>query len=159
MKDFKDKLVKTAIEKGICAQGYERLMRDDREALIDYYLEMPDWCMERDFPDLQTLTDEFADCEDKGVFVNKSFKGELLNDLQTYVFHNCTGTIKVGLNMSKEVIPILHLANGCRLRIVGVGDVKPKVRTIVPIYVYGHNDLSARDNCYVKFEIYKQNLL
>lgn len=156
MENLKDKLADTARKKGICREGYERILRGDRDNLIDYYLEVPDWCLERNFPDMRTLTDEFADCEDRGVFVGKTFHGELLNDLQTYIFHNCKGTIKVGLNVDKSIIPMLYMANGCRMRIVGVGEehIKPKDHAKVPIYIYGRNDLSARNNRYVEFKIF-----
>lgn len=158
-KKLKETLIAIAQSKGICEPGNERMLRSDRAALIDYYLEMPDWCLERDFPDLHTLTDEFADCEDKGVFVNKTFHGELLNDLQTYIFHNCRGTIKVGLNVDKSLVPMLYLANNCHLRIVGVGEVIPRRPCEVPVYLFGRNQHSAKGNRYVKFNIYKHAIL
>lgn len=154
-----EQLLATAKSKGVCKEGYERMSESDRNSLVDYYLEMPDWCLERGFPDLRTLSAHFADCEDKGVYVNKVFHGELLNDLQTYIFHNCKGTIHVGLNVEKANIPMLYLSNGCRLRIVGVGDVKLKKPSEVPVYTFGKNDVSARDNRYVKFIRYKSGVL
>lgn len=158
--DFlKEKLINTANAKGICAEGHKRMLESaDKGALVNYYVENPDWCLERDFPTLQMLSEKFADCEDKGVFVNKTFNGEVLNDLQTYVFHNCKGTIKVGLNVDKAFIPMLYLANGCRLCIVGIGKVIPRKPSEIPIYVFGKNDLSARDNKFVTFNIYKHPL-
>lgn len=158
---IKDILIAAAQDKKICEPGYERMLTCDIDGLVDYYLEMPDWCIERDFPDFATLKEHFSDCEDKGVFVGRTFHGELLNERQTYIFHGCKGTIRVGLNVEKAIIPMLYLANGCRLRIVGVGDVKPKKykRSVVPVYVFGKNDVSARDNAYVKFTRYKQKML
>lgn len=143
--------------KGICAEGYEEMRTaDGRNGLVDYYVANPDWCLEREFPDLQTLEEEFADCEDKGVFVNKMFHGELLNDLQAYVFHNCRGTVKVGLNIDKAIIPMLYVANGCRIRFVGAGDAETRTPVHVPVYMFGKNDVSAHDNKYVKFIKHKQ---
>lgn len=143
--------------KGICIDGYNEMRTDNPDMLIDFYIKNPDWCMERDFPTLDVLKEYFPDIEDKGVFVGKAFHGELLNDLQVYIFHNCTGTIKVGLNVDKAIIPMLYLANGCKLRIVGAGDYRPKrgsERTAVPVYVFGKNDVSAKDNAFVKFHRY-----
>lgn len=145
---------------GICAEGYAQMRAYDRDELIGFYVENPDWCMERGFPDLRTLTEEFSDIEDKGVFVGKTFHGEMLDQRQAYIFHDCKGTIKVGLNVEKAIIPMLYIANGCRLRIVGAGvKVSKKNRTIVPVYVFGKNDVSARDNAFVKFTRYDNELL
>ena len=160
MDSLKDKLINTARAKGICADGYKQMLGSaDVNAMVKYYVDNPDWCLERNFPDLQMLTEKFADCEDKGVFVNKIFQGELLNDLQTYVFHNCKGTIKVGLNVDKAIIPMLYLANGCELEIIGVGDVIPFKPSEVPVYVFGKNLLVANENKYVKFKIYQNALV
>lgn len=146
--------------KGICIDGYKEMHSAERDALIDYYVQNPDWCMERGFPDLRTLTEEFSDIEDKGVFVGKTFHGEMLDQRQAYIFHDCKGTIKVGLNVEKAIIPMLYIANGCRLRIVGAGiKVSKKNRTIVPVYVFGKNDVSAKDNAFVKFTRYDNELL
>lgn len=131
----------------------------DVSAMVDYYVANPDWCLERNFPDLQTLREHFADCEERGVFVDRTFQGEVLNDLQTYIFHNCKGTIKVGLNVEKAIIPMLYLANGCRLQIVGMGDITPRIPSQVPVYVFGDCDYVAQDNKHVNFSIYKHKLL
>ena len=149
---LKETLMEAARRAGICAEGYELMRSYDRNKLVDFYVQNPDWCLERDFPDIQTLSEKFSDCEDKGVFVGKTFHGELLNEHQAYIFHNCKGSIKVGLNIKKAIIPMLYLANGCRLRIVGVGQkVAPRNRPIVPVYSFGANDISARDNLFVVF--------
>ncbi len=160
--EIKDRLIAAARDKKICEPGYERMLASDIDGLVDYYVANPDWCLERNFPDMQTLTEDFSDIEDKGVFVGKTFHGELMNDLQAYIFHKCTGVIKVGLNVEKKIIPMLYLANGCRLRIVGTGDFKPRKeseRSVVPVYAFGKNDVSARDNKYVRFIRYKSETL
>ncbi len=163
MEKLKSYLENKVSELGICESGMERLRGiSDRASLIAYYIQHPDWCLERGFPDIRVLREFFSDCSEYGVFVDRIFHGELLNDSQTYIFHNCKGTINVGLNTEKAIIPMLYLANGSRLHIVGVGDIKPKKaseRSIVPIYTFGKNDVSARDNRYVKFTRYKTELI
>lgn len=159
MTELQDTIIAKSRDAGICAEGFKRLHDLDKEGLVDYYLSIPDWCLERNFPPLPILRDNFCDITEKGVYVDHTFHGEVLNDLQTYVFHNCKGTIKVGLNTDKAIAPMLYLANGCRLRIVGVGDVVPKEPTKVPIYTFGKNDVSARKNKYVNFTIYKNKLI
>lgn len=157
--ELKQLLIDGAQGKGICSQGYERMRCSNVDALIDYYLANPDWCLERDFPDLQTLSERFADIEDRGVYVGKEFHGEVLNDLQVYIFHNCRGTINVGLNVDKAIIPMLYLANDCRMRIVGIGDIKPQTPSEVPVYTFGENDVAAQDNEFVRFMHYKSKLI
>jgi len=160
--NLKQLLIDAACSKGICVPGQEKMMESDIDSLIDYYLANPDWCMERDYPSVGFLKERFNNIEDKGVYVGKTFHGEMLNERQVYVFHECRGTIRVGLNVDKGMIPMLYLANRCRLRIVGVGDFKPLTangRSIVPVYIFGENDISARDNKYVRFNVYKHPLL
>lgn len=160
--DFlKEKLINIADAKGICAEGHKTLLEcADKDALVDYYVQNPDWCLECDFPTLQMLRDHFSDAGKMGVYVDHTFHGEVLNNLQTYIFHNCKGTIKVGLNVEKQLTPMLYLANGCRLRIVGDGDTEfVKCRTQIPIYTFGKNDLSARDNKFVTFKVYNHSMI
>lgn len=162
MKNLKEQLMEQAREKGICVAGYSAMRTGNIDELVDFYIESPDWCLERNYPTLPFLREHFANIEDKGVFVDTTFKGELLNDKQAYIFHNCKGTIKVGLNVEKANIPMLYLANGCRLKIQGVGEIVPRDksdRTMVPIYTFGKNDVAAKDNKFVKFIHYKNDLL
>jgi hypothetical protein len=159
MNELKDKLITGARVKGICADGLKELHHaSELSEMIDYYITNPDWCMERDFPDIDTLRAEFSDIEDKGVFVDKVFNGELLNDRQVYIFHNCTGVIKVALNVEKAIAPMLYFANGCRLKIVGTGDAKPRVLATVPLYIFGDNKIVAQHNWYVRFAPYHTNI-
>lgn len=159
MDSLKDKLIAEAHKQGICAEGYKQMLESaDVDAMVDFYVANPDWCLERNFPDMKTLREHFADVRDKGVFVGETFHGELLNDLQAYVFHNCKGTIKVGLNVDKGMAPMLYLANGCRLCVVGVGPIA-KEPTQIPVYVFGKNDLSARNNRRVTFKVKEHHLI
>ncbi len=159
MNELKSQLIEEARAKGICIDGYKEMRSDDTEALVEYYIQNPDWCLERDYPTLRTLKEHFSDIEDRGVFVGKTFHGEVLNDLQTYIFHKCKGTIKVGLNADKGIIPMLYVANGCRMRIVGVGNDCQARASVVPVYSFGSNDLSARDNRHVTFKHYHHELI
>lgn len=165
MKDIRKILLHTAHDKGICADGYRQMLESaDKDALVDYYVANPDWCMERNFPDLLTLREHFADCENKGVFVDKTFHGELLNDLQAYIFHNCKGTIKVNLNVEKAIIPMFYFANGCDMTVdfyqpSSVSSMKRLLSIKVPIYSFGKNDVTAVSDENVKFAFYKHDLL
>lgn len=159
MNNIKESLIGQARNKNICIPGLKRLCSEDVEKLVDYYLEIPDWCMERDFPDMETLTEHFSRCEDRGIYVNRHFEGELLNDLQTYIFHNCTGTIKTALNVEKKIAPMFYFANGCKMQVIGTGDAEPRRQTFIPLYVFGRNRIEAKDNNYVLFRKYKNALI
>lgn len=137
--------MKEARDGGICLEGYETMRSCDRDAMIDYYITNPDWCLERGFPDMQTLVDNFSDIEDKGVFINKQFNGEVLDELQTYIFHNCSGHIRVRLNTEKKLIPMLYFANGCDMVIECDDNIS------VPLYIFGENDVSGNNSRAFKF--------
>lgn len=160
MDDLKKLLIKGAQSKGICAPGLARLERiASKGEAVDYYVENPDWCLERNFPDLHTLTERFADCESKGVFVNRTFHGEMLDERQAYIFHNCKGMIRTGVNARRKIIPMFYLANGCRLRIVDEQKEYADYPPEIPVYLFGKNDVSARSTRWVKFRIFRQDLL
>lgn len=147
---LKETLMEDARRGGICAEGYGKMRGYDRDKLIDYYLECPDWCMERDFPSLELLRREFSDIEDKGVFVGKTFDGEVFDKLQAYIFHDCKGAIKVAMDYEKAVIPMLYFANGCRMRVECEQKNDPAIN--VPLYIAGDCKVvgAKTDNCNFK---------
>lgn len=148
----------SARRKGICIDGFKSMRSFDVDRLIDYYIENPDWCMERDFPDLQTLRDHFTDVWNKGVFVDKHFEGETFSDKQTYIFHHCTGKINVELNKKKSIIPMLYFANGCKMEVTCSQEENKFAPISVPIYTFGENDVKADDNEFANFKVYRNGL-
>lgn len=153
MKDMdmlKEELMLQARKDGICLEGYETMRSCDRDQLIDYYVTNPDWCMERDFPDLHTLTTSFANIQHKGVYVNQVFHGELLNDLQALIFHNCKGVIKTSLNLGLKIIPMFYFANNCEITIECMEDIH------IPIYIFGNNDVTTCGNA--NFKIFNREV-
>lgn len=114
----KELLMEEARRKGICLEGYDRMRSSDLGGLIGYYLQVPDWGLGLDFPSLETLRREFSDIEDRGVFVDRVFDGELLDEKTAYVFHHCGGWIRTGVNLDLQSYPRLYCANGCDMRIV-----------------------------------------
>lgn len=125
---------------GICAAGYGQMRNYDRDKLIDYYVQNPDWCMERGFPSLEVLRREFGDIEAKGVYVGKRFDGEVFSGKQVYIFHACTGTIRVAMDYDRAIIPMLYFANGCNMTVSCEQANEPPIR--VPLYV-----TDERANC------------
>lgn len=134
---------------GICAEGYAQMRAYDRDGLIDLYVKNPDWCMERNFPSLELLRRELSDIEDKGVFVGKTFNGEVFFEKQVYIFHDCKGTIKVAMDYDNAVMPMLYFANGCNMTVSCEQENNPPIR--VPLYITdeGNNnvDYIVGGNC------------
>lgn len=125
----------------------------DRHEAIALYLRTIDWALEENYPKLPTIREFFADCENEGVFVDRHFHGEILNALPVYVFHNCTGTIRTGLNTKEKVIPMLYFANGCDVSVwasdtLGLG-------TRVPLYVFGDNKVLPEQSDNIECKTYK----
>lgn len=150
----------SARSKDVCTEGYSELIHSaDKGGMVDCYLAHPDWCMKHDYPTLDIIREHFADCEGKGVFVDRNFKGETLCGLQSYVFHKCRGTVRVAMDYDKAIIPMLYLANGCRLRIICDQKENKGAPIKVPVYVFGKNDVKAKDNKYAIFTIYKKELI
>lgn len=120
---------------------------------VALYKRTIDWALEEGYPSIETLRRDFSDCGDLGIFVDRHFSGEILNDQQVYVFHNCTGVIRVGLNVRKRIIPMLYFANGCQMTVKPCGSSQLDVR--VPLYVFGDNRISAAQSEEVVFKTYK----
>ena len=129
----------------MCAENRHALERvNDKREAVELYKKTIDWALEEGYPTIETIRRDFNDCEVAGIFVDKVFHGELLDDQQVYVFHNCTGTIRVGLNIKKRIIPMLYFANGCDMDVRGVPGSAMQVR--VPLYVFGQNRVGAEQS-------------
>lgn len=156
--ELKEMLMQSARAKGICIDGFREMRADSIGKLVDYYVANPDWCMERGFPSLEILRSEFSDCEDKGVFVGRTFNGDVFCEKQVYIFHDCKGQIRVGWDADNAVIPMLYFANGCDVTIISDG--KPCLVPVqVPIYSFGENRVEAISDLSVKFKLFNSDLL
>lgn len=126
-----------------CA-GYSELAARAKTKVdaLALYKRIIDWCLENDSPSVDLLRQYRQDCAYNGIFIDRHFDGELLNDQQAYVFHHCSGTIRTGLNLKKRLIPMLYFANGCDMTVVGEGPSKVRV----PLYVFGKNRIEAEEN-------------
>lgn len=131
--DIRQTLMNGARASGICAEGYGAMRGYDRDGLIAYYLANPDWCLERGFPSLPLLRKEFSDISGKGVFIGRTFNGEVFDRLQTYIFHDCRGTIRVAMDYDRAVIPMLYFANGCNIRVECEQPNTPAIH--IPLYI------------------------
>lgn len=138
-------LRKEASAHHMCAENRLALESiSDKASAIALYKKTIDWALEEGYPCMDTLRRDFSDCEAYGIFVDKHFNGELLDDQAVYVFHNCTGTIRTGLNVKKRIIPMLYFANGCDMSVKGVPGQNLQAR--VPLYVFGDNRIAAEQS-------------
>lgn len=152
---LKETLMEDARRGGICAEGYGQMRGYDRDGLIGYYLANPDWSIERGFPSLELLRREFSDIEDKGVYVGKTFDGEVFSEKQAYIFHDCKGAIRVAMDYDNAVIPMLYFANGCKIRVECEQKNDPAIN--VPLYIAEDCKVTGAktDNCNFKRKIIK----
>lgn len=162
MNDIRSVLIAQAKSKGVCAEGLRRMSECvSLEGLIEYYLSNPDWCMERGFPSLAVLRESFSDICERGVYVGREFDGDVLNGCQVYVLHECSGTVRTGLNVESRVIPMFYVGNGCRIRLEGMGGERESGagRSVVPVYAFGDNVVSTVGDGSVEFRVYREGLI
>jgi len=151
---WKRQLRREASAHGMCKENRGSLDSvESKGDAIALYKKTIDWALEEGYPNFGTIQRDFSDCSEYGVFVNRDFHGELLNDQQVYVFHHCTGWIRVGLNVQKRIIPMVYFANGCGMTLKGVGSTDSEVR--VPLYIFGENRIRAERSGDVVFKTYK----
>ena len=151
---WKRQLRRQASAHGMCAENRTALEAlETKSEAIALYKKTIDWALEEGYPDIETIRRDFKDCEVYGVFVDKVFHGERLDDQQVYIFHNCSGTIRTGLNVGKRIIPMLYFANGCNMDVKSISEAAPKVR--VPLYLFGPNRIGAEQSENIECLIYK----
>lgn len=156
--DIKKELLREAQRKGMCLPNLKGIAESNNVGdLAALYLKTIDWALENNFPNLATLRRNFSDMDSYGIFVDKVFHGEELCDKQTYVFHRCSGHIKVAMSYNEAIIPMLYFANDCHLKItceqVNVGGL------YVPLYIFGDNTIQAEDSTNVTFRKYNFDLI
>lgn len=155
---WKDSLLRYGKLNSMCAENIEALKEcETKSDAIQLYKKTIDWALERNYPSLEILRSEFADCQCDGLFIDYTFNGETLNEHQVYVFHNCKGTIKVGLNADKAIIPMLYLANNCEMTIEGINAMRV-MPDIIPCYVFGDNSIAAENDINAIFRIHREEV-
>lgn len=133
MQDWKDILIERAKEQGMCRENFTALERlSGKKSAVALYKKTVDWALENGYPGLDVIREHFNGMEQDGIYVDLDFKYDEVVS-QVAVFHNCSGTIRTGLNVETAVIPMLYLAKGSRLVIDGNGRTDWPVT--VPVYV------------------------
>lgn len=152
--EWKNQLRREASAHGMCRENRSALESiQTRDEAVALYKKTIDWALEEGYPNFGTIQRDCSDCEDLGVFVNRDFHGELLDDQKVYVFHHCSGIVRVGLNVPKKIIPMMYFANGCEMSILPNDIRGTDVR--VPLYVFGKNLVKPAQSEVVSFKVYK----
>lgn len=141
-------------------EEYRRALADSdsKVSAIALYKKMVDWALEEGYPDLAILREYFSDCEAAGIFIDKQFNGEVLDDQQVYVFHHCSGKVRTGLNVEKRIIPMLYFANGCDMQIESCNK-EPFVAPVrVPLYIFGENVVWSEESPKISCITYKHGV-
>lgn len=147
MTSWKEYLLRQARLESMCTENMDALRACETKAdAIALYKKTIDWALEKNYPTVNFIRNEFGDCENLGVYIDRTFNGELLNEHQCYVFHNCRGHITVDINIEKRIIPMLYFANGCNISVSCESQIK------VPLYIFGENNIDADDT----FRIYRK---
>lgn len=155
---WKPYLQQLACKHRMCADNRAYLSAcETKEDAIRLYKQTIDWALEENYPDLDFLRKEFINQEKDGLFVDYFFNGEVLNEHQVYVFHNCKGTIRVGLNLAKKIIPMCYFANNCDMTILGVEEDKDYPDR-VPLYIFGENKIDAKNSNSIEVRIYQSSV-
>ena len=155
---WKSHLQRLAREKGMCADNRAYLNAcENKEDAIRLYKQTIDWALENEYPDIEFLRKEFSNCQGEGIFVDQHFNGQPLSEHQVYVFHHCTGTIRVGLNLAKKIIPMCYFANNCDMTILGFDCEKP-FPDRVPLYIFGENNVVAKNTSTTEFRVYRHDV-
>ena len=155
---WKAYLQQQAREHHMCADNRAYLSAcETKEDAIRLYKQTIDWALEEGYPDLDFLRKEFSNYQGEGIFIDQHFEGQPLSEHQVYVFHNCTGHIRVGLNLAKKIIPMCYFANNCDMTILGFDCEKP-FPDRVPLYIFGENNIVARNTPTTEFRIYKHDI-
>ena len=153
--NWKTHLHHLARKHNMCADNRAYLSAcETKEDAIRLYKQTIDWALEEGYPDLDFLRKEFGNCQGEGIFIDHHFENDILNEHQAYVFHHCTGTIRVGLNLAKKIIPMCYFANGCDMTILGVEEDKDYPDR-VPLYIFGENKIDASNSPTMEVRIYQ----
>lgn len=141
----------------MCEEYRTALERSEtKEDAVALYKRCIDWALGEGMPTLSLLREEYTDCDKYGVFIDRTFHGELLDSDTVYVFHNCKGAINVDLNVEKAIIPMLYFANGCEMTVRRqTGSIIGCIS--VPLYIFGANKITTENTDFVQFKIYKEN--
>ena len=156
--NWKPYLQRLAREHKMCAENRAYLNAcEDKNDAIRLYKQTIDWALEEGYPDLDFLRKEFGEYQSNGIYIDHHFENDILDEQQVYVFHHCTGAIRVGLNLAKKIIPMCYFANKCNMTILGL-EGERLFPDRVPLYVFGENKIDARNSDTMEVRMFKHKI-
>lgn len=121
-----EELYELACEADLCNEHRNMWGDKDKLALMQYYKDNPDWCLERQYPDLEYMERHFnsADSRAEGIFVSQKVDGLVLDE-QVYIFINCKGYAHIKFDPNKAIYPMIYLSQGSKMKFVVDGSSTP----------------------------------
>lgn len=156
-KEWKPIVLADAARRNICGQYTGLLQRC--ETLTDFlrlYRRGASWALENDVPRLDMLRqykDERLDLH--GIYIDREFDGEELWDKQVYILRNCSGTIRTGLNLDKQIVPMFYLSDGSDLKIESANGDYLSHPIIVHVWLFGDSSFVCADEKKLHCTIHK----
>lgn len=101
------------------------------------------WALQEQYPtkkDLLNFTTQDVLAEN-GIYVDREFMGERIDDHICCVFLNCKGYITTGLNVNKAIIPMIYLSDGSDLGI----EVDDFLTKPIPVELYYSSRATSHD--------------
>lgn len=125
---------------------------------VALYLGSLEWALGENYPTIEELRENFSpkELEIYGIYIDREFHGERLYGKQRYVFHNCRGTIRTGLNTELALIPMMYFANGCEMSVRSFEHYPSPVH--VPLYVYGDCAIDGEVSNDIVCDIHKRTV-
>ena len=158
MTEWKEYLLGQAERNQMCTPFFDALKGcQSKVNAIRLYKKNVTWAAENNYPPLNVLRRDFPGYESEGIFVDRVFDGQLFKKQQVYVLHNCSGRITIDINTEHQSIPMLYIANGCNL-IIERAEGEDKLPISVPVYVFGSNNVVAKDTNRIHFRIYRKHV-
>lgn len=120
---------------------------------IRLYKNCISWALQERYPTKEELL-TFADREtlaENGVYIDMEFDGERIDDHICCVFLNCRGTIEVGLNREKSIIPMLYFSEKSRLEVIAD---KELMAGAVPVELYYDSHIYTKDKERIRVKDY-----
>lgn len=152
MNDWKQGLIQKAEAYNMCSPYMNALKKvSDKKAALRLYKAGLDGALEHNYPDIDFIRNTFSksELESFGIYVDRKFNGEIINNHIFQVFHNCSGSIKIELNLEKIIIPTLYLANNTELFV----DIDKSID--ISVYLFDNSIINAHGK-WKKREVVKE---
>lgn len=126
----------------LCAKYKNPLgMCESAAQAIRLYKNCISWALLEKYPTKEELLCVFSKdvLAENGVYIDTTFRGERIYDHICCVFINCNGNISTGLNLEKQIIPMIYLSYGSDMKIT----VDKDIICDIPVELYYNSRVSG----------------